>query len=418
MPKVFFHVDVNSAFLSWSAVKRLRAGDPVDLRTIAAAVGGDEQTRHGVVLAKSIPARRCGIHTGESLFAARAKCPGLLVVPPDFDCYVRSSKALMHILQEYTPDVEQYSIDEAFLDMTGTEGLSGAPEAAAQALRARVKRELGFTVNIGIAQNRLLAKMASDFEKPDKVHTLWQSEIAQKMWPLPVGSLFSVGPRAVERLQRAGLLFIGDVAKTPRAVLLSMFGERGGTIWDYANGIESEPITKAAAREPSYGNSTTTPRDLTQPAQADSILLALSDSVASRLRMDKKAARVISVQLTDNTFRHFSHQTALESPTNSTDALYHTAQRLLREMWPKRPVRLVGVTAERTGEENFEQLDLFTDTGKQEKQEKLDRAADALRAKFGDHAVMRAKLLEDKPGKGALSAARERDRRKGSNGDP
>ena len=170
MPKIYFHVDVNSAFLSWSALKSLQDGGAVDLRTIPAVVGGDEAKRHGVVLAKSGPAKKFGIQTGESLFAARAKCPGLTIVPPDFDFYVKNSKALIAILNDYTPDVEQYSIDEAFLDMTGTEALFGPPLTAAHTIRRRVRRELGFTVNVGIAPNRLLAKMASDFEKSVNCH--------------------------------------------------------------------------------------------------------------------------------------------------------------------------------------------------------------------------------------------------------
>ena len=199
MEKVYFHVDVNSAFLSWSALKLLRDGQTLDLRTVPSAVGGDEEKRHGVVLAKSGPAKKYGVHTGESLFAARRKCPELIVTPPDFDWYVQNSKALIAILQQYTPDVEQYSIDEAFLDMTGTEALFGPPLTVAHTLRNRVREELGFTVNIGVAPNRLLAKMASDFEKPDKVHTLFPDEVPAKMWPLPVGNLFGVGPSAVRR---------------------------------------------------------------------------------------------------------------------------------------------------------------------------------------------------------------------------
>ena len=183
MAKIYFHVDVNSAFLSWSALKHLQDGDVQDLRTIPAVVGGDEAKRHGVVLAKSGPAKKYGIQTGESLFAARAKCPGLTIVPPDFDFYVQNSKALIKILGDYTPDVEQYSIDEAFLDMTGTEALFGPPLTVAHTIRRRVKRELGFTVNVGIAPNRLLAKMASDFEKPDRVQTFYKYEMGSLCGP-------------------------------------------------------------------------------------------------------------------------------------------------------------------------------------------------------------------------------------------
>ena len=411
---VWFHVDVNSAFLSWSALKALREGGAVDLRTIPAVVGGDEEKRHGVVLAKSLPAKQYGIRTGESLFAARAKCPGITVVPPDFDWYVQNSKALIRILNDYSPDVEQYSIDEAFLDMTGTEPLFGPPMAVARALGDRVRDTLGFTVNIGVAPNRLLAKMASDFEKPDKVHRLYPEDLPARFWPLPAGALFGVGPSAARQLSEIGIWTIGDLAHADLAVLRGVFGVRGEVFWNYANGRETEPVTKQDARDNTYGNSVTLPQDLANPAEADATLLALCESVAGRLRMDGRTARVVSVQIVDNAFRRKSHQVTLDDPTNSTDALYHTARALLRQAWPARPVRLVGVTAERTGTDNYEQLDLFADPARRIKQEKLDRAADAVRAKFGEAAITRAKLLhpdEKTATPRALGAAKARDKR-------
>ena len=411
---VWFHVDVNSAFLSWSALKALREGGAVDLRTIPAVVGGDEEKRHGVVLAKSLPAKQYGIRTGESLFAARAKCPDITVVPPDFDWYVQNSKALIRILNDYSPDVEQYSIDEAFLDMTGTEPLFGPPLAVARALGDRVRDTLGFTVNIGVAPNRLLAKMASDFEKPDKVHRLYPEDLPARFWPLPAGALFGVGPSAARQLSEIGIWTIGDLAHADLAVLRGVFGVRGEVFWNYANGRETEPVTKQGARDNTYGNSVTLPQDLANPAEADATLLALCESVAGRLRMDGRTARVGSVQIVDNAFRRKSHQVTLDDPTNSTDALYHTARALLRQAWPVRPVRLVGVTAERTGTDNYEQLDLFADPARRIKQEKLDRAADAVRAKFGEAAITRAKLLhpdEKTATPRALGAAKARDKR-------
>ena len=413
MAKVYFHVDVNSAFLSWSALKKLREGDTLDLRTVPSAVGGDEEKRHGVVLAKSGPAKKYGVRTGESLFSARLKCPDLIVTPPDFDFYVQNSKALIAILQQYTPDVEQYSIDEAFLDMTGTEVLFGPPLTVAHTIRNRVREELGFTVNIGVAPNRLLAKMASDFEKPDKVHTLFPDEVPQKMWPLPVGALFGVGPSAAKRLNQCGMYTIGDLAQAERKVIVGLFGARGDTLWNYANGREADPVTKRATRDNTYGNSVTLPQDLAKPEQADATLLALCDSVGRRLRADGRTARVVTVQLVDNAFRRTSHQRTLPDPTNSTDRLYEVALQLMRQMWPQRPVRLVGVSAEKTGTDNFEQLDLFTDSTRRQKQEALDRTADALRRKFGGAAVTRAKLLTPETrAPAALSAAKARGRQK------
>ena len=237
---VYFHVDVNSAFLSWTAIQHLANGETLDLRTVPAVVGGDEEKRHGVVLAKSIPAKRYGIQTGESLFMARSKYPNLIVAAPDFDWYVKNSKAMIRIFGDYTPDIEQYSIDEAFLNMTGSEGLFGPPLQAAQTIKDRIHRELGFTVNIGIAPNRLLAKMASDFEKPDKIHVLTQDLVPQKLWPLPVGNLFGVGPKSVKRMHEIGIYTIGDLANADADILRGVFGVRGQVFRDYANGIESE----------------------------------------------------------------------------------------------------------------------------------------------------------------------------------
>ena len=280
----------------------------------------------------------------------------------------------------------------------------------------RIHRELGFTVNIGIAPNRLLAKMASDFEKPDKIHVLTQDMVPQKLWPLPVGNLFGVGPKSVKRMHEIGIYTIGDLANADADILHGVFGVRGQVFRDYANGIESEPMTRSEVKDNSYGNSVTTPQDLKRPVEADATMLALCESVAGRLRMDGKTARVITVQLVDNAFRRSSHQVTLNSPTNSTDVIYHTARELMRQMWPDRPVRLVGVSAEKTGTDNFEQLDFFTDPAKTDKQEKLDRAADALRARFGEGAILRAKLLhpdEKTTAPKALGAAKARDKRKG-----
>ena len=410
MSRIFFHVDVNSAFLSWSAIKHLQDGETVDLRTIPAVVGGDEAQRHGVVLAKSGPAKKYGIKTGESLFAARTKYPAIKVVPPDFDFYVKNSKAMIAILQDYTPDVEQYSIDEAFLDMTGTEQLFGPPLQVAHTIRQRIYRELGFTVNVGVAPNRLLAKMASDFEKPNKVHTLFPEEVPAKMWPLPVGDLFGVGPSAARRLKERGIYTIGDLAAMPRADAARLFGARGDTLWNYANGREADPLTKQHAKDNSYGNSVTMPKDLARPEQADATMLALCDSVGRRLRRDGKTARVVTVQLVDNLFHRTSHQTTMHNPTNSTDRLYQVARELMRQMWPARPVRLVGISAEKTGTDNFEQMDLFTDSARLDKQDKLARTADEVRQNFGSVVVTRAKLLmDDAEEPRALGAAKDKD---------
>lgn len=215
MKNIIFHVDVNSAFLSWEATYRLHhKGGTLDIRTVPSAVGGDMSMRHGIILAKSIPAKKYRITTGETILEAKRKCPNLLLVPPNYGMYEQCSKAFMEILKEYSDNVEQYSIDEAFVDMSETCHLFGSPVETANQIKDRVRNELGFTVNIGISSNKLLAKMASDFEKPDKVHTLYPEEMEEKMWSLPVSDLFFVGRATTKKLLNLGIMTIGELAKT------------------------------------------------------------------------------------------------------------------------------------------------------------------------------------------------------------
>lgn len=402
MKKVFFHVDVNSAFLSWSAIRQVEAGHE-DLRLIASAVGGDEKSRHGVVLAKSILAKKAGVRTGESLFSARKKCPGLVVVPPEFEWYVKNSRDMINIMSDFTPDVEQYSIDEAFLDMTGMEKLMGQPLESALKLKDRIKNELGFTVNIGISSNRLLAKMASDFEKPDKIHTLFPEEIEEKMWNLPVGALFGVGKSTVKELNKMGYYTIGDAAKADKDFLCSRLGAMGTMVWDYANGIESTPMIRREVKENSYGNSVTTSNDIAAVQEALPILMSLTESVAERLRLDGKKAGVVTVTLVDSDFNRRSHQCSLGFTTNTTEIIYRNAKQLLYDMWNDKPVRLIGVSAGKAVREEFEQMSLFTDE-RTDKLKKLDEAMDEIRDKFGDKAIVRARLLDSEGHKGLSSA--------------
>ncbi len=395
--RTIFHVDVNSAFLSWESVYRLEK-DPeaLDLRTVPSIVGGDQKTRHGVVLAKSTPAKAFGIVTGEPVAQALKKCPSLLTVPSRFDVYLDFSEKLIRLLEEYTPDVEQFSIDEAFLDMTGTIHLFGEPEAAADQIRQRVKEELGFTVNVGIASNKLLAKMASDFKKPDLCHTLWDHEIPEKLWPLPVRSLFFVGGSAEKKLLSLGIRTIYDLAHCDLKVLRAHLGNKyADQIHRYANGLDDDPV---AAKEPlnkGYGNSTTLSRDVDDYDTAFQVLLALCETVGSRLRQDHVLCGCICVELKDWKFKSLSHQMILDTPTDSSTVLYENACRLLREFWDLTPVRLIGVRTTKISDENFVQMNLF-DTKRNEKLEQMEKAVDAIRGKYGMDSVKRASFL--KPG--------------------
>ena len=302
MQPVIFHIDVNSAFLSWEATYRMRElGSPEDLRLIPVVVGGSEESRHGIVLAKSESAKKYGIITGEPLVDARRKCPGLRTVPANFPIYVKYSRQLQELLKDYSPDIEQHSIDESFVDMTGTSQLFGPPIEAAHKIKDRVEKELGFTVNIGISTNKLLAKMASDFKKPNMVHTLFPEEIETKMWPLPVSELFFVGRQTAKRLYSLGIFTIGDLAKTDKKIIHDNLKSHGDVIWEFANGI-GDSMDKVANKDATpanrgYSNETTIAFDVTDAHTAKEILLSLTETVAARIRADHSYISVVSVYI-------------------------------------------------------------------------------------------------------------------------
>ncbi|WP_434309309.1 DNA polymerase Y family protein [Hominifimenecus sp. rT4P-3] len=411
--RTIFHVDVNSAFLSWKAVHQIQEqGSLVDLREIPSAVGGDEEKRHGIVLAKSIPAKRYGVRTGEPLVHARQKCPELVVVPPDFPLYVRYSKAFIDILLRFAPIVEQVSIDEAFCDMTGTERLYGPPAAFAVHLKDTIHKELGFTVNIGVSSNKLLAKMASDFEKPDKVHTLFPEEIQEKMWPLPVGRLYFVGESAEKKLKSLGIHTIGDLAVTDLSILRSHLKKHGETIWHYANGMDDTPVLAEPEETKCYGNSTTISHDVTRAEEAKQILLSLTETVAARLRADQKKAARVSISIVSSNFINTSHQATLDSPTDVTSELYAEVCSLFDQLWEQQPIRLLSVQTSRLCQEEIHQFSLFDNPEKREKLAKLDNAVDQIRSKFGEDAVKRACFLDGtRHMTGGLNAAKREQRK-------
>ena len=393
--RLIFHIDVNSAFLSWESVARLRE-DPaaLDLRTIPSAVGGDASKRHGIVLAKSTPAKAFGVATGEPLAQALRKCPSLVVVPSHYELYVSFSRKLIHLLEDYTPDIEKFSIDEAFLDMTETIHLFGSPVETADAIRRRVREELGFTVNVGIAPNKLLAKMASDFEKPDRTHTLFQEEIPSKMWPLPIRDLFLVGGAAQRKMEAMGLRTIGDLARCDLELLRSQLGDKySRQIHRYANGIDDEPVEERAAVNKGYGNRITLARDVSDTETACQVLLSLAETVGARLRADHVLCNQVCVELRDWRFRSSSHQGALQFPTDSTSVIYEEACRLLREFWDGTPVRLIGIRTGKISDHAFVQMSLF-ETEQDRKRLKMEQAVDQIRSRFGTDSIKRASFLK------------------------
>ena len=393
--RVIFHVDVNAAYLSWEAVYRLRhLGAKEDLRKQAAGVGGDTALRHGIILAKSVPAKRYGIRTGESILEAKRKCPSLILVPPHYQLYEKASKAFIEILKEFSPAVEQYSIDEAFMDMTGTRALWYSPEAAAEAIRKRVRDELGFTVNIGISSNKVLAKMASDFEKPDKVHTLFPEEIETKLWPLSVSELFFVGSRTKRKLDSLGIYTIGELARTDPEILKSHLKKQGEILWAFANGIDTSPVEPEPAGNKGYGNSLTLPFDVTDIPHARLALLGLSETLGARMRKNQVRAQVFTLSVKTWDFRCYSHQKKFSDPTDLTEEIYKRAVLLLGQVWKGEPIRHLGIRGRGVaGNEMPVQGSLFQGEA-YEKRRRAEMTVDRIRQRYGADAVKRAAFLD------------------------
>lgn len=397
MRKLIFHIDVNSAYLSWEAARRVAAGEP-DLRLIPSAIGGDPEKRTGVILAKSIPAKKFKITTGEPVAMALRKCPDLVLARPDFKLYVQNSRAFIAICKKYAPVVEQVSIDECFCDFDNTELVYPDPLELASRIKDEIKETLGFTVNVGISENKLLAKMASDFEKPDKVHTLYPGEIPEKMWPLPVGELFTVGKATAQRLIQARIETIGALAHTDPEQLTRMFGPKlGSHLHRYANGISNSPVLAEPEEAKGYSISTTLEDDVETAEAAYHILLALADSVAARMRADGFKAFCVAVTIRSNDFKNKSHQQKLREPTDGTNEIYQLAKKLFSELWNgKTPLRLLGIALTDLTKEDFVQTSLFdTADERKTKSKKLDKAVDALRSKYGRNTIQRGALLQD-----------------------
>lgn len=385
---IIFHIDVNSAYLSWTAVEQLKQGVEVDLRTIPAIIGGDMKSRHGVVLAKSIPAKKYGIHTGEPVVNAFRKCPNLRMEPPDHKLYHQYSERLMEFLRTYTSRIEQVSVDECYMDFTEIEKRFLSPVEGALEIKNEVYRRFGFTVNIGISSNKLLAKMASDFEKPNKVHTLFPEEIPEKMWPLPIGELYMAGHSSVETLQKLEIYTIGDLAHMDPNLLELHLKSHGRKLWEFANGIDHSEVEIEKAEAKGIGNSTTLPRDAVTEEEAKTVLKDLASSVSGRLKKAGQKAGMLSVEIKYHTFESVSHQKQLLKSTNQEKEIYETAVELFRELWNKEPIRLLGIRSSKLSEEGEpEQLSLFDiefePEEKRKKKRQLNAALEKLRGKYG-----------------------------------
>jgi len=390
--RLIFHIDVNSAFISWESMRRVRDGES-DLRLVPSVVGGDPNKRSSIVSAKSIPAKAYGINTGEPVSMALRKCPELVWVRPDFTLYLECSKAFKDICRQYCPVVESFSIDEVFMDMTGMGKLYPDPIATAYEIKDKIREELGFTVNVGVGENKLLAKMASDFEKPDKVHTLFLAEIREKMWPLPVGELFMVGKSSAKKLTDAGIKTIGELANANLLMVQSLLGEKmGRSAWNSANGRDDSPVSDEREDAKSFSVETTVEDDIEDFERVERILLSQADIVAARIRREEAKCGCIAVSYKMSDFRHRSHQQKLQSPTDVTMEIYEMACRLFREFWDGQPLRLIGLSLSDIDRDGFEQMSFFQDE-KKEKLKKLDSALDSIRGRFGSTSVRRASTI-------------------------
>lgn len=393
MERIIFHIDVNSAYLSWSALKLLQEHpESTDIRTIPAIIGGNRETRHGIVLAKSVPAKKIyHIQTAEPVASALKKCPSLTIVPPDHQLYSRYSKKFVGFLRSLTPEIEQVSIDECFLDYTGIAHHFPSPETGAAYIRNYIFEQFGFTVNVGISSNKVLAKMASDFEKPNKTHTLFPEEIQQKMWPLPISSLFMAGHASVAVLQKLEINTIGDLARTHPSILSLHLKSHGKMLWEYANGIDPSPIESEPAQAKGIGNSTTLARDLTTASEAYPILEQLCQKVGSRLKAAGQSANNLCVEIKYASFDKYTRQMPLTAPTQEGKELYRCACVLFDALWNGNPIRLLGVRSGKltNAGEPF-QMDLFSyDPVATAKRQKLDQAMEKIKKKYGSDAIHR-----------------------------
>ena len=357
-----------------------------------------------MVLAKSLPAKKFGIRTGEPVANAFRKCASLHMEPPDHKLYHEYSSQMMTFLRTYTPDIEQVSVDECYMDFTGISGRFTSPVSGALEIKNRIYEKFGFTVNIGISTNKLLAKMASDFEKPDKVHTLFPEEIKVKMWPLPVWELYMAGQSSVETLQKLEIRSIGDLAQADPEILELHLKSHGRKLWEFANGIDNSEVITEKVEAKGIGNSTTLSKDAVTEEEAKKVLLGLAESVGARLREAEQKAGMLSVEIKYYNFETASHQRQIPKPTNSDTVIYHTAVELFRELWTKEPVRLLGIRSSKlVKQDEPEQMTIFdisvssskeTDAARDEKQKKLDRALDEIKKKYGRDVVRRGRFLE------------------------
>ena len=392
MERIIMHIDVNNAFLSWTALYLLKNGSKYDIRNSYAVIGGSESTRSGIVLAKSTPAKRLGIVTGETLYSARKKCRVLKTYEPNFKFYNEMSNKMFNLISKYTPDIEIASVDECYLDYTKIKSMQGDQLEFARKLQKEIYDELGFTVNIGIANNKLCAKMASDFTKPYKIHTLYDNEVQEKMWPLEVGELFGIGKKTVPKLNQINIFTIKDLSNSKPEDLYKYFKNQSESMINWANGIDNSPVISKPRIPKGIGNEITLDHDVTDIKELYKYLLFLSEKVGQRLRKQNKYARVIVVILKDNNFKKYSHQKKLETPTNNNEEIYNMAKIILREIYNDEKIRLIGIRLDNLTDKKIKQVSIFD---KIEEEKNIDEVVDKLNKKY-KNIIKKATLINTK----------------------
>lgn len=395
--RIIFHIDVNNAFLSWSAVKLLKKGYKIDIRTIPSIIGGDESKRHGIVLAKSPIAKKYGIKTAETLYAARKKCPNLQIFPPDYNWYYEQSLLFHNYLKQYSPNILKYSVDEAFIDLTGTKYIYDDYIELAYKIKDDIKNLFGFTVNVGIANNMLCAKMASDFLKPDKVHTLFEDEVKTKMWPLPIEDLFMVGKSSSKILRSLGINTIGELANADLGILNKHFKNRTQFLLDSANGIDYSKVEKSISKTESISTTETLIKDISDKEELKDILFRQTDDVARQLRKKEKYCNVVAIIYKNNNFESYSKQIKLENATNSTSEIYEVVLHLLDISFRGEAIRLIGVRLADLSANRVEQVSIFdSDEKKDSSNDEFQKIVDSLNNKFGSNVVVPAAMKKKK----------------------
>ena len=390
--RIIFHIDVNNAFLSWTAVLLLKQGYKQDIRKIPSIIGGNEKERRGIVLAKSPIAKKFGIKTAETIYQAKKKCPSLQIFPANFEWYHQQSKNFYNYLTQYSPTIEQFSVDECFIDMTGTSYLYNNYEKLAYKIKDDIKNLYGFTVNVGIGNNKLCAKMASDFEKPDKVHTLYMNEVEEKMWPLPVSDLFMIGTKTTEILKKLNINTIEDLAKVNKKELEKYFKSTAEHMILSANGIDNSEVMPRKSKNQSISITETLAHDTTNESELKDVLFKQTQDVSRQLRNQNQYAKTVAVIYKDSNFRTYSQQEKLSRETNNTKDIYTKVLEIFNNSYKKEPIRLIGVRLSDLTTTRKVQISLFEEEETKDEEDNFQKTLDDINKKFGKDLIAPASL--------------------------